>query len=321
MMNSDANRRSGIVCPVSRYTPPGERWRSGAFTLIELLVVVSIIALLIAILLPALEASREAARRTLCGTQLRQFYIGAATYATDNDNHLPVFTTSPRNASYVGARGGRFAADYLNMSLDESFTGNESGHDYVRFASANSLMRCPSVNDVSVNPYDPENLAGPQYQHLVAQYRFSGVSIFAFGDGENHQYTLLDRMASSRGGRRLMAMDLASDAAGLTGNTYSRAVYSNNHRRTNEMSDGGNCLFGAGDVQWVNMDNMIAPTTSYGTRYPDESFGTTDPWNYSTGFYSMMVPRVDGFAFRVAGTFAWGPYNETGIEVARGVLY
>ncbi len=60
-----------------------------AFTLIELLVVISIIVLLIALLLPALMASREAARRAVCGSNLRQLSAGTVVYANEHMAFLP----------------------------------------------------------------------------------------------------------------------------------------------------------------------------------------------------------------------------------------
>ena len=60
-----------------------------AFTLIELLVVVAIIALLIAILIPSLGRARDAARKTVCGTNLKGQGTAFAGYAAQYNDYLP----------------------------------------------------------------------------------------------------------------------------------------------------------------------------------------------------------------------------------------
>lgn len=60
-----------------------------AFTIVELLVVISIIALLVSLLLPSLGSARSEARRTVCGSQLRQLGTAGVMYVDANGGVLP----------------------------------------------------------------------------------------------------------------------------------------------------------------------------------------------------------------------------------------
>ena len=63
--------------------------RARAFTLVELLVVIGIIAVLVGILLPALNKAKSRAQTIACQSNLRQIYLAARTYATENRDSLP----------------------------------------------------------------------------------------------------------------------------------------------------------------------------------------------------------------------------------------
>jgi len=67
-----------------------ENMRRKGFTLIELLVVVAIIAVLVAVLLPALGVARESARRSVCGSNLRQWSHILSMYTADNNDWFPI---------------------------------------------------------------------------------------------------------------------------------------------------------------------------------------------------------------------------------------
>lgn len=63
--------------------------RPRGFTLVELLVVVAIIAALVALLLPAVQAARGAARRTQCGSNLRQVGLAIGHFCDAHRGRFP----------------------------------------------------------------------------------------------------------------------------------------------------------------------------------------------------------------------------------------
>lgn len=106
---------------------------SAGFTLIELLVVISIIAILIAMLLPSLSKARDVAQRTVCASQMRQLYLGAAAYRLEYNDWLPQIS----NWSHGGVAWGLTNPSVYKSGLEEYWPAK--------------VRSCPSLSTVNVN--------------------------------------------------------------------------------------------------------------------------------------------------------------------------
>ena len=100
-------------------TPPGQPARPSAngFTLIELLVVIAIIAILAAMLLPALAAAKKKALTANCISNLKQWSLTLAIYATDSGDLMPRDGTAD-NGQYSPDNAAGTTAPYAGGPQD-----------------------------------------------------------------------------------------------------------------------------------------------------------------------------------------------------------
>jgi prepilin-type N-terminal cleavage/methylation domain-containing protein len=127
-----------------------------AFTLIELLVVIAIIAILAAILFPVFAQAKEAAKKTQCGSNMRQIGIGLQLYAGDWDGGLP---RSMHNAAGNIERAWIFQLNpYVKSNEIRICPADSKGQERLRLNATSYIMNGYLTDDYIEDPVTGRNL-------------------------------------------------------------------------------------------------------------------------------------------------------------------
>lgn len=113
------------------------RYHANGFTLIELLVVIAILSLLAAILFPVFSRARENARRSNCGSNMKQVGLALLQYNQDYDERMPPYSTTGEETLTLAK-----AAGYTGADADwRAFVWPDLINPYVKSIQ---ILHCPS---------------------------------------------------------------------------------------------------------------------------------------------------------------------------------
>jgi len=121
--------------------------RNKGFTLVELLVVIAIIALLLSVLMPALYRAREAAKRVVCGAQVKQMLLGVIAYSQDFRGCMPTWDIGPIGYGYTSyAMPQMSETDQFDRSVPNKKV--YLGKLFPSYISSGHVFYCPSNTDI-----------------------------------------------------------------------------------------------------------------------------------------------------------------------------
>ncbi len=278
--------------------------KPSGFTLIELLVVVGIIGLLASILMPSLARAREAARRAVCGSNLRQIGMCLQMYADEADGRYPPLQPTgkpgclpPLEFSPLTFKGDAIYPEYLAearvLVCPSDLDGNQqfdSGRWREMFAPPDHrnikpcmfddlsyhyvpwVIRSPWVWDDALMDYDQGFVLAFQDVLRKSAAGLAALPTWSFTDENQREHQI---MPLHQGVARFMITDINAPASGFVGESalpvffdqLSVVVTDFNH-----VPGGTNVLYLDGHVSYA--------------KYPDvEHYFTTRAW-------AMAVPML-----------------------------
>ena len=193
-------------------TVPGERRRPG-LTLVEPLVVLAIVAVLVGLLVPAIQAAREVARRSRCGSNLRQIGIALLGYEGAHGS-LPCVSEMPRD------RTSQPWSAHVRLL---PFLEEQRLHDLVDFSHDTEYTSKPGVAGMRIAVYlcpsEPKDRPRPtaSMTHYPLNYGFNEGTWFIYDP--------------------------------VTGRGGDGAFYPNGHVRLKQITDGTSKTLAAAEVK------------------------------------------------------------------------
>jgi prepilin-type N-terminal cleavage/methylation domain-containing protein len=282
---------------------PATGRRLHGFTLVELLVVIGIIALLVSILLPALNKAREQAKRTQCGSNLRQIHQAFLIYGRNWKDAAPIGYISgddPQEQTqnnYACARGGKYTVFGF---LCEDQMGPNGFTQLER-----SIFYCPSY-DGELHKLD--GITNPWYS--ATPPTLSGT--IRTGYGARPEVAWRPPVTSIP---RLPKLHELRNQAIFADMVNGPEVSGGLDRLTLGHKNGANVLYANGSVQWIPRDfyntYLKTLTTGFTSQAANQNFRT---------IWAVFDAQGGGTNVKYGGVYdppvngkSWGPFPPYGL--------
>jgi len=236
------------------------------FTLIELLVVIAIIAILASLLLPALGRAKAMAKRTACTNNLRQVYVSSVLFADDHDERLAKQNWNPPDP----APGG--SCHYFAFLIYGGYLPNDDPHTIGWYPNnygkdiylCTQVGICPAVSELTGydnHCYHPDYLiSGTVPPEWIGVYHSFQYHVFSYGItawlgwGNQYEVNAYDTVAARPLGKTPEDRFLMTDGSNhglIWDDGWWTSTNGDGVRRSEPRhSEGMNCLFAGGHVQW-----------------------------------------------------------------------